>query len=425
VATEVILPRVDMDMESGKFSAWLVKEGDTVTKGQSLFEIETDKAAMEVEAPASGVLKGVTVAPGDVLPVGAIIAWIAAVDEDVGAIEAKAAVSGARAKSADPKREGASVATEARHMRPSTDLKATPLARRLAAEAGLDLASIVGTGPSRRIQARDALAARESAPRAGAAALFSEWLIRGEGTPIVLVHGFGADSNGWRPLASRLGDRHPVLAVDLPGHGQSAATGAETFERIVDLVESSVVGESVRRAHWIGHSLGGAVAAQFAARHPAAVASMTLLAPAGLGPEINAFFIDGFLRARTAGSLAPILRLLVENEEALGNALVKTTLRQREQRGLAACQGKIAEVAFSDGIQTIDIRAALSAYDGPARVIFGRQDKIIPARHTANLPGSVGLHLLASVGHMPHLEARKLVAQIAVDNVWAGERRAE
>ena len=78
---EVILPKVDMDMESGQISRWYAKDGDAVTKGQVLFEIETDKAAMEVDAPSSGILRNVTAAEGTTVPVGQAVAWIFAEGE--------------------------------------------------------------------------------------------------------------------------------------------------------------------------------------------------------------------------------------------------------------------------------------------------------------------------------------------------------
>src|ERR1700729_1694304 len=76
------MPRVDMDMTSGRMGRWHAPEGAHVEKGATLFEIETDKAAMEVDAPASGVLKFVAASEGDVLPVGACIGWIVAAGED-------------------------------------------------------------------------------------------------------------------------------------------------------------------------------------------------------------------------------------------------------------------------------------------------------------------------------------------------------
>src|SRR5271154_4152531 len=78
MAVEIVMPRVDMDMSSGRMGRWHTAEGANVVKGARLFEIETDKAAMEVDAPASGVLKFVAASEGDVLPVGACIGWIVA-----------------------------------------------------------------------------------------------------------------------------------------------------------------------------------------------------------------------------------------------------------------------------------------------------------------------------------------------------------
>src|SRR5262245_1250765 len=78
---EVILPKVDMDMESGQISRWYAKDGDTITKGQVLFEIETDKAAMEVDAPASGILREVSAEEGATVPVDEAVAWIYAEGE--------------------------------------------------------------------------------------------------------------------------------------------------------------------------------------------------------------------------------------------------------------------------------------------------------------------------------------------------------
>src|SRR6185295_20248899 len=73
---EVILPKVDMDMATGKIAKWHVKEGDTVKKGGLLFEIETDKAAMEIDAPSDGIIRNITAIEGAVVPVGHAVALI-------------------------------------------------------------------------------------------------------------------------------------------------------------------------------------------------------------------------------------------------------------------------------------------------------------------------------------------------------------
>jgi pyruvate dehydrogenase E2 component (dihydrolipoamide acetyltransferase) len=148
---EVILPRVDMDMERGKLTQWFAAEGESVAKGQPLFEIETDKAAMEVDAPAGGVLRRVSAKPGDTLPVGAIIGWIYAEGE----------IAGEAAKLAPRPLAVPLLAGDGR------GLRATPKARRLAREAGVDLTALTGSGPLGRVQARDVPPANSLPPRGG------------------------------------------------------------------------------------------------------------------------------------------------------------------------------------------------------------------------------------------------------------------
>jgi pyruvate dehydrogenase E2 component (dihydrolipoamide acetyltransferase) len=96
MAIEIVMPRVDMDMTSGRMGRWHAAEGAHVEKGATLFEIETDKAAMEVHAPASGVLKFVAATEGDVLPVGACIGWIVTDGESFVPPPAKGDARGAR-----------------------------------------------------------------------------------------------------------------------------------------------------------------------------------------------------------------------------------------------------------------------------------------------------------------------------------------
>ncbi|MGD0188611.1 MAG: 2-oxo acid dehydrogenase subunit E2 [Roseiarcus sp.] len=160
MAVEVILPRVDMDMTTGKFTRWFKNEGDAVDRGATLFEIETDKAAMEIDAPASGVLRGVSAKPGDELPVGSVIAWIYAPDEPY----AGAAAPVARPSLATPAPAGGAT-SEQRRVEPVAEaaspprgVRATPQARAKARESGIDIAAINGSGPRGRVQVGDVVA---------------------------------------------------------------------------------------------------------------------------------------------------------------------------------------------------------------------------------------------------------------------------
>ena len=144
MAFSVVMPALEMAQETGKIISWLKHEGDPVTKGEMLLEIETDKVVVELEAPADGILAGVKSREGDVVPVGQIIAWIVAPGEQ-------------------PPAEAAAPAPE----KPSAEgPRVSPKARRIAQERGVDLSKVRGTGPGGIISAEDVLAAESPAPRA-------------------------------------------------------------------------------------------------------------------------------------------------------------------------------------------------------------------------------------------------------------------
>lgn len=168
MAVEVILPRVDMDMATGKISKWYVKDGDTVTTGAVLFEIETDKAAMEIESPGSGIIRNILVAEGAEAPVGAAVAHIYAVGETVvSAPPAATAPAASMAEAESITQSQVPTTSAARVESGGMGVRATPLARRMAKEAGVSLAMVAGTGPRGRIVSEDvrkAVAAPASAP---------------------------------------------------------------------------------------------------------------------------------------------------------------------------------------------------------------------------------------------------------------------
>ncbi len=432
MAVEIVMPRVDMDMASGRMGRWHAAEGAHVVKGATLFEIETDKAAMEVDAPASGVLKFIAASEGDVLPVGACIGWIVPEGEDfvppmTHAPASVAAASGA-ASCADPKTNDAAFAEGA------LGLRATPAARRIARNRGVPLRGVNGSGPSGRIQRRDlegraasvdAVASVDPGTSVDASAsvdaVHREWLQRGEGAPIVFLHGFGADLNGWRPVHRLLPETRPALAIDLPGHGLSPLGEDASFEALVEAARGALIGEGVSAAHLVGHSLGGAVAVALSRGASVKALSLMLIAPAGLGEETDTAFFEGFLRADTEAALTPWLHMLVTDPAALGSALARTTLRQRRERPLVAEQRRLAKAILRGGRQAIDVRDLLATPQAPTKIVVGIEDRITPAHHADGLSGLIALHRFAHVGHMPHLEARREVARLIEELVRSGE----
>ena len=152
--TEVKLPRLGQGMESGTIVKWLKSEGDAVEKGEALYELDTDKVTQEVEAEASGVLLKIAVSEGEV-PVGETIAFIGKEGETV-EVTAKAPKPKAEEKKEEPTPEPERERDEAPASSSTNGrIKASPLARRIARERGVELSSLRGTGPDGRIVAED------------------------------------------------------------------------------------------------------------------------------------------------------------------------------------------------------------------------------------------------------------------------------
>ena len=227
-------------------------------------------------------------------------------------------------------------------------------------------------------------------------------------TTIVLLHGIFGNVDTWAGIFGRLGSAgQAVAAFDLPAHGQSPLPGMSIANMVTALKEAISrlpPGPKVL----VGHSLGGAIVALLASQMPkGSVSSVVLLAPAGLGTEINQGFIDGLLNS---GSEVVVRRELAKlanqlpaiSEEFLSNLMSKIRSGEKDLRLMAKelCQ---------DGVQQIDIRRVLEDLPVPVTVFWGRQDQIIPWRHALNAPAKTALHLIAGVGHMPQWECQGLV----------------
>lgn len=168
MATSIVMPALEMAQETGKLISWKKKEGEQVRKGEPLLEVETDKAVVEVEAQAEGILAGITALEGAVVPVGQTIAWLVQPGEKPPATTAQAQ-TGRRSDSA-PAAQQATSAAATPAAAPSGPVRMSPKARRLAKEHGVDVAHVRGTGPGGEIQAEDILGLVSAGKASGGAA---------------------------------------------------------------------------------------------------------------------------------------------------------------------------------------------------------------------------------------------------------------
>ena len=436
---EIILPKVDMDMATGKIGAWHVAEGEAVAKGAPLFDMETDKSAMEVESPASGRLYHVSASPGDTVEVGKPIAWIYAEGEALGARPGGDAPADAAPEAAEEAAVAPALAPtpEESALVTADAVRATPAARKLARTAGVSLGEVIGTGPHGRVQRDDVARVAEAPPapdahtprdpvaeppaeralwRAEADDLFVSTR-KGTGKPLVMVHGFAADSFGWMALERELPSDLPLIRIDLPNHGRSPRAVIRDFPELLRSVRVAFDRLVDGEAHLLAHSLGGAVALALADVRPRSVASLTLIAPVGLGPEIDGAALNGIARASRAESLAPWLKRLTATPDGVSWEFVRAAMLARSDPEMRAAQIDMADALFPDGVQSFDLRPALSRVTAPTSIIWGRSDHIVPWRHALAARGEMALHLLPEVGHIPHVECPDTLAGILARNV--------
>ena len=433
---EVIMPKVDMDMERGRILGWLSAEGTKVNRYEPLFEIETAKAALEVESPATGILGHILAPVGSEVEIGCPVAWIYAEGETVGdppvATGRGAPETQESAVRGSALPEGVQENGQPREAGPQ-GVRATPAARCLAAERGITIGDVRGTGPRGRVQRADVerepiglvttlAAARDSvdvAPGGGefrpleAAQRGALSILRtggGSGLPFVLRHGFAADASIWTALEALLTAGNPVIRIETPCHGRSPVRRVDSFAGLVEEILGAFDALGVDAAYLVGHSLGGAVALAVADRRPKAVRSLALLCPAGLGPEINGAAVRGISAASKPESLCPCLKRLAADPDRIDGSYIRAATAARGNPALRAAQAELAETLFPDGVQGFDLTGILARVGCPACIIWGKQDSMIPWEHALQAPGRVSVNLFEGAGHFLHWEAANDIA---------------
>lgn len=363
--TPIVMPKWGLSMQEGTVTTWLVDEGTRISVGMPILEVETDKIANAVEAPDPGLLRRKTAAAGDLLPVKALLG-----------VMAEAEVSDAELD-----------AYIAAYVTPA---------------AGEDEAA---ASPAYQHVVVDGIRIRYA--RKGAA----------DGTPVLLIHGYGGDLDNWLFNIDALAEKAPVIALDLPGHGQSdIALPGTSVQAMAGFVGRFLNAIEIPRAHLVGHSMGAAIAAQMALDDAARVASLTLIAAAGLGDEINSDYTDGFAQAVSRRELKPVLELLFADASLVSRQMVDDVLKYKRLDGVGTLLDELGSALFGGGRQSEQPVLNLGAT--PALlVIWGRDDQIIPVAHASQAPAGATIKIFDGAGHMVQLERANEVNRLIIQHI--------
>lgn len=351
----ITMPKWGLAMDEGMVVGWNFEEGADVQAGDEVVEIETTKITNVYESPAAGTLRRRVVAEGETVPVGALLAVLA--DRSVPDADIDAFIE---------------------------DFQATfEVAAAAEAEAAPE-PEIIEAGGTRINYLRSGT---------------------GSGPPLVLVHGFGGDLNNWLFNQPALADEHDVVALDLPGHGRSSKdVGAGDLASLSATLAAFLDALGLKRAHLVGHSLGAAVVLDLALGAPGRAASLTLISPAGLGPEINMDYIAGFIAAERRKDMKSVLELLFADPDLVSRDMVNDILKYKRLDGVAAALRTLADALFPGGRQAVVMTDRLGALDAPVQVLWGTEDRVVPSSQADALPDHVRVRRLKETGHMAHME---------------------
>ena len=415
-------------MREGTVVAWRVQPLEQVEKGQVILVIESEKTEAEIEAPATGVLRHIYIEPGETMPCETLLAVITPSAEepfDVEAHRARARPAPLAQPTAAPRAPVSST--------PSPGARApgrpvTPAARKRAQELGLELARVQGSGPGGRVTREDvdAVAVALGARVTVADAVALEVESQGEGTPVVLLPGFGTDASAFARQLPVLAEQYRALAVNPRGVGLSDAPEAESYEVATSAEDAGkLLGAA---GHVVGASLGAAAALELALAQPQRVLSLSLITPFVCVSVRLARVVEAWCAIANAAP-PPVLAQALLPWLFSENFLSDPVLRARAANGLSQSLQKVPPATLARqarGLESWDgTRAAdLGRITVPTLVLAAGADLLTPdaVEIAAAIPGAK-LTVVEGAGHAVTLEAAHEINAALLEHLQAVDGR--
>ena len=360
----VSMPKWGMTMEEGKVTDWLISEGEVVSEGDEIVEIETDKISNVVESQTSGILVRQLVVEGGIYKVGSLIGVI--IDGDVEEAEIEDFI------------------------------------RKFETEEKIKIGSEEAPDKTEKIQVGNL--------ELNFLQVFCE---NPEEETIIFVHGFGGDLNSWSYNQVELSTHFNTISLDLPGHGGSALeVGSGNISDLSEILISFLEKKEIKQAHLVGHSLGGAISLLMAYSLPEIFKTLTLISPVLAGCKVNTEFLEGFIFADSRKQMRNVVSDLYANHKVINRNFIDETLKLRRFDGAKQALSKIKNTNFLPSGEVHFQLPSLEAIKVPIQVIQGSEDKIVKFPEDDWLSSNIKIHKLNASGHMPQMEEHNQVNKI-------------
>ena len=364
------MPKWGLSMKEGSILRWIKSNGDTVSKGDMILEIETEKVVNEMESPEDGKILKICASEGDTVPVGSIIAVCAKKDASNEEVDSFIEEFNSNFK--------AEVNTNENEEDKNEKIKISDLEINFMKN------------------------------------------INSKKENILFIHGFGGDLNNWMFNQNELSENFNTYAIDLPGHGISEKNiHTATLDELANLISSFCNKNNIESVNLVGHSFGAGISIKTASLNPNLINSLTLISPIGLGKEIDTNYLDNFINAESRRDLKKEISKLYFNSEIITRDMLNEVLKFLRIDNVQKTLSKIQNEIIINGEQKNNLIDEINSMKIPVCVIWGKEDQIIPSNHHQVLNDKIKIIIENDCGHMAHIEKPSVVNN-AINSIITG-----
>ncbi len=356
----ITMPKWGLSMKEGSILKWIKSNGDNISKGDMILEIETEKVVNEMESPEDGKILKICANEGDTVPVGSLIAVCGKKDASDDEIDSFIEEFNSNFK--------ADINLEESEEDRNEKIKVSDL----------EINFIKNINSNKE--------------------------------NILFIHGFGGDLNNWMFNQNDLSERFNTYAIDLPGHGMSEKKiHNSTLDELANLISSFCIANDVKSVNLVGHSFGAGISIKTASLYPDLINTLTLISPIGLGKEIDSAYIENFINAESRRDLKKEIEKLYYNSDIITRDMLNEVLKFLRIDNVQTTLSKIQNEIIINGEQKNNLIDEINSIKVPICVVWGKEDQIIPSNHHQVLNDKIKIIIEKDCGHMAHIEKPSLV----------------